>query len=255
MPTSFSYSSAIFHVWQKISHLYASDYWQCFYFQLVAFFALATSAYAGYAPLAPAPLAYAAAPAPLAYAAPAPLAYASPAAFAYRAAAPAPFAYSAAAPAPFAYRAAAPVAYAAPAVAKLAAPAPIAYAAPAFAKVAAPVAYAAPVAKAVAAEEYDPNPQYSYGYDVQDSLTGDSKSQVESRSGDVVQGSYSLTEPDGTRRTVDYVADPVNGFNAVVRKEPLAVAAAPLAAAPVAYAAPVAKVAAAPVAYSSKIVL
>lgn len=61
--------------------------------------------------------------------------------------------------------------------------------------------------------------------------------QVESRSGDVVQGSYSLTEPDGTRRTVDYVADPVNGFNAVVRKEPLAVAAAPAA-----YAAPVAKI-------------
>lgn len=81
--------------------------------------------------------------------------------------------------------------------------------------------------------------------------------QVESRSGDVVQGSYSLTEPDGTRRTVDYVADPVNGFNAVVRKEPLAykaVAAAPLAAAPLA-AAPVAKFAAAPVAYSKTLVL
>lgn len=54
---------------------------------------------------------------------------------------------------------------------------------------------------------------------------------MESRSGDVVQGSYSLTDPDGTRRTVDYTADPVNGFNAVVRKEPLVakVAAAPVA--------------------------
>lgn len=50
------------------------------------------------------------------------------------------------------------------------------------------VAVAAPLAKAVVAEEYDPNPQYSFGYDVQDGLTGDSKSQVESRSGDVVQG-------------------------------------------------------------------
>lgn len=56
----------------------------------------------------------------------------------------------------------------------------------------------------------------------QDALTGDSKSQQETRSGDVVQGSYSLVEPDGTRRIVEYVADPVQGFNAVVHKEPLA---------------------------------
>lgn len=60
-----------------------------------------------------------------------------------------------------------------------------AYAAVPIAKVATPVAVAA---KTVVAEEYDPNPQYSFGYDVQDDLTGDSKSQVESRSGDVVQG-------------------------------------------------------------------
>lgn len=121
--------------------------------------------------------------------------------------------------------------------------APVSYAAP-IAKVAAPVAYAAPVAKAVvAADDYDPNPQYSYAYDIQDGITGDSKNQQESRSGDVVQGSYSLTDPDGTRRTVEYTADPVNGFNAVVHKEPLVakVAAAPAYAA---YAAPVAKVAA-----------
>lgn len=139
-----------------------------------------------------------------------------------------------------------PVTYAAPAVAKVAYSAPVAYAAPAIAKVAAPVAYAAPVAKAVLpAEDYDPNPQYSYAYDIQDGLTGDSKNQQESRNGDVVQGSYSLTDPDGTRRTVEYVADPVNGFNAVVHREPLVAKAAP-----VAYAAPVAKVAA-PVAYAA----
>lgn len=89
------------------------------------------------------------------------------------------------------------------------APGPLAYAAPAVAKVA-----VAP------ADEYDPNPQYSYAYDIQDALTGDSKSQSESRSGDVVQGQYSLIEPDGTRRIVDYTADPVNGFNAVVQREP-----------------------------------
>ncbi|XP_050680991.1 larval cuticle protein A2B-like [Leptidea sinapis] len=92
------------------------------------------------------------------------------------------------------------------------------------------VAVAAPVvaAPAVAArlEEFDPLPQYKFGYNVADSLTGDYKSQHEQRNGDFVQGSYSLVEPDGTQRIVDYSADSVNGFNAVVRKEPL-VAAAP----------------------------
>ncbi|CAK9796402.1 Cuticle protein [Anthophora quadrimaculata] len=96
----------------------------------------------------------------------------------------------------------------------------------------------APVAKAVVTktvdDEYDPHPQYSYAYDVHDSLTGDAKSQQETRDGDVVQGSYSLLEADGTKRTVDYTADPVNGFNAVVRKEPAAIAVKAVAAAPVA---------------------
>lgn len=88
--------------------------------------------------------------------------------------------------------------------------------------VAHPVSYAqVPVARTVVDAEYDPNPQYSYAYDVQDPITGDSKSQVESRSGDVVHGQYSLNDPDGTRRTVDYTADPINGFNAVVKKSPL----------------------------------
>lgn len=31
-------------------------------------------------------------------------------------------------------------------------------------------------------------------------------------------GQYSLVEPDGSVRTVDYTADPVHGFNAVVSK-------------------------------------
>jgi hypothetical protein len=82
-----------------------------------------------------------------------------------------------------------------------------------------------------------------YGYDVQDGLTGDSKSQIESRSGDVVQGSYSLVDPDGTRRTVEYTADPINGFNAVVHREPLVAKAVVAAHAPVVHAAPVAKIA------------
>ncbi|XP_069694767.1 cuticle protein-like [Periplaneta americana] len=100
------------------------------------------------------------------------------------------------------------------------------------------------VAPAVRVEPYDPNPQYSYAYSIHDALTGDSKGQQETRSGDVVQGSYSLVEPDGTIRTVEYFADPVNGFNAVVHREP-AVFAAPVArvAAPLGVTSPVAKVA------------
>ena len=130
-----------------------------------------------------------------------------------------------------------PLAYGAPALAA----APFAYAAPAVAKVAAPVAVDT---------DYDPHPQYSYAYDIQDALTGDSKSQHESRDGDVFQGSYSLVEPDGTVRTVDYTADPVNGFNAVVHKTPLAAPVAKVAA-PIAYAAPAIAKVAAPVAYAA----
>lgn len=100
----------------------------------------------------------------------------------------------------------------------------------------APVAVAAPAVVAKLSDAtFDPNPQYSFAYDVQDALTGDSKSQVESRSGNIVQGQYSLVDPDGTRRIVDYTADPINGFNAVVSKYPLGAVvakAAPLVAAP-----------------------
>ncbi|XP_050086186.1 larval cuticle protein A3A-like [Anopheles aquasalis] len=127
-------------------------------------------------------------------------------------------------------------------------PAPLgAYHAPlGVAKVAAPLAYPAVAKVAKIADDYDPNPQYSYSYHIADAVTGDNKEQQESRSGDVVTGSYALVEPDGTRRVVEYTADPVNGFNAVVHREPLAVkAVAPIAkyAAPLAYPA-VAKVAA-----------
>ncbi|KNC32079.1 hypothetical protein FF38_02271 [Lucilia cuprina] len=97
----------------------------------------------------------------------------------------------------------------------------------------APVAYA-PAPKPAAPEPYDPAPKYSFGYDIQDGYTGDSKSQHETRHGDVVKGSYSVVDPDGTKRTVDYTADPHNGFNAVVRKEPLAYKAhAPVSVVPV----------------------
>ncbi|XP_071448728.1 cuticle protein 7-like [Hetaerina americana] len=74
--------------------------------------------------------------------------------------------------------------------------------------------YGAPLAGAYA--DYDPNPQYTFSYSVADAYTGDTKDQQETRNGDVVHGSYSLVEPDGNRRTVEYTADPVAGFNAVV---------------------------------------
>jgi len=85
----------------------------------------------------------------------------------------------------------------------------------------APQVYHAPqVVKTVAPEPFDPHPQYNFGYSVSDALTGDQKHQHESRDGDVVQGEYSLVEPDGSVRTVTYTADAVNGFNAVVNRTP-----------------------------------
>ncbi|XP_075970784.1 uncharacterized protein LOC142973112 isoform X2 [Anticarsia gemmatalis] len=70
---------------------------------------------------------------------------------------------------------------------------------------------------AAAAHAYD-TPKYAFNYGVADHTTGDVKSQHETRDGDVVKGQYSLVEPDGSIRTVDYTADPVHGFNAVVSK-------------------------------------
>ncbi|XP_046393322.1 cuticle protein 19-like [Ischnura elegans] len=93
---------------------------------------------------------------------------------------------------------------------------------------AAPFAYhPAPVVKA-AAVDYYARPHYNYDYGVNDPHTGDRKSAWESRDGDVVKGQYSLVEPDGSVRTVDYHADPHNGFNAVVHKSGPTVHAAPV---------------------------
>ena len=83
----------------------------------------------------------------------------------------------------------------------------------------------------------------SFAYDVADPNTGDYKSQVETRVGGNVVGQYSLLDADGTKRTVDYAADDVNGFNAVVRKD-AAFIAAPVVTAPAVVAASPAVVAA-----------
>lgn len=65
----------------------------------------------------------------------------------------------------------------------------------------APLAVAQPTVLTKAhVEEYDPNPQYNFNYAVHDELTGDSKAQHETRSGDVVEGSYSLIDADGYKR-------------------------------------------------------
>ncbi|EFA03722.1 cuticle protein 7 [Tribolium castaneum] len=71
-------------------------------------------------------------------------------------------------------------------------------------------------------------PKYQYSYGVHDPHTGDHKAQEEIREGDVVKGSYSLAEPDGTIRVVKYTADDLNGFNAVVSKEGHAVHPVPV---------------------------
>ncbi|KAJ3653418.1 hypothetical protein Zmor_012671 [Zophobas morio] len=66
--------------------------------------------------------------------------------------------------------------------------------------------------------EYYDSPKYEFKYGVEDAHTGDKKTQYEVREGDVVKGQYSLVEPDGSVRTVEYTADPHNGFSAVVHK-------------------------------------
>ncbi|XP_025416730.1 cuticle protein 7-like [Sipha flava] len=96
--------------------------------------------------------------------------------------------------------------YSAPAY-KPAYPAP-AYPAPAYA---APKAYAPEPA-------YPPTP-YNFEYSVNDPHTYDVKSQQEYSDGNgYVKGSYSLVEPDGSTRVVEYTADDYNGFNAEVKK-------------------------------------
>ncbi|CAG9838986.1 unnamed protein product [Diabrotica balteata] len=84
--------------------------------------------------------------------------------------------------------------------------------------------------------DYYAHPKYSYNYGVADGLTGDQKSQSEIRDGGVVKGSYSVVEPDGSVRVVDYSADDVNGFNAVVKKIGPSLHAAPAPVVPVPHA-------------------
>ncbi|GBP63185.1 Cuticle protein 19 [Eumeta japonica] len=122
----------------------------------------------------------------------------------------------------------APVQYVAPAPAAAHGAVSVQYTAPALAQVAlhaaAPVAVsAAPLASRQLVtknehtefiENYDAHPRYAYEYRVHDPHTGDIKQQHEERDGEVVKGQYSLVEPDGSVRTVDYTADWETGFHA-----------------------------------------
>ncbi|XP_025830228.1 histidine-rich glycoprotein-like [Agrilus planipennis] len=64
-------------------------------------------------------------------------------------------------------------------------------------------------------------PHYEFGYTVHDPKTHDVKSQKEERYKDHVKGEYTLVEPDGHKRIVEYTADKHSGFNAHIRREPI----------------------------------
>ncbi|XP_041976799.1 cuticle protein 8-like [Aricia agestis] len=68
--------------------------------------------------------------------------------------------------------------------------------------------------------DYVAKPDYHYAYGVQDPHSGNQQNHKEERDGDVVRGEYSLVEPDGSLRVVKYTADPKNGFQATVHKQP-----------------------------------
>ncbi|XP_055529732.1 larval cuticle protein A2B-like [Wyeomyia smithii] len=72
--------------------------------------------------------------------------------------------------------------------------------------------------------DYFAHAKYKFDYGVQDPHTGDHKTHWEERDGDVVRGAYTIFDSDGSTRIVEYTADPLHGFNAVVKKiqhEPL----------------------------------
>ncbi|XP_063922675.1 pupal cuticle protein Edg-84A-like [Zophobas morio] len=82
-------------------------------------------------------------------------------------------------------------------------------------------AYGRPQHSYAPAHEYgSKSPGYSFSYGVKDLHTGDVKHQWEKKDGDTVRGHYSVLEPDGSVRTVDYTVDGKNGFNAVVNRVP-----------------------------------
>lgn len=83
------------------------------------------------------------------------------------------------------------------------------------------ILYIAPVVRGIIVTDPPPTGnEYNFSYNIRDSSTGDFKSQHEVRRGDIVTGAYSVLDPDGTTRTVEYTADPRHGFKAVVTQDP-----------------------------------
>jgi hypothetical protein len=61
--------------------------------------------------------------------------------------------------------------------------------------------------------------QYHYRYAVDDPLSGVINDRWEHRHGEYVKGAYSVLDPDGRVRTVDYEVDGTKGFHAVIRTQ------------------------------------
>ncbi|CAL8112489.1 unnamed protein product [Orchesella dallaii] len=78
------------------------------------------------------------------------------------------------------------------------------------------VAVAASASAVGIAHDVHAYPAYKYSYGVADKHTGDQKSASEVRDGGVTKGSYSLVQPDGVIRTVNYISTPHGGFQAQV---------------------------------------
>ncbi|KAL1139090.1 hypothetical protein AAG570_009151, partial [Ranatra chinensis] len=69
-------------------------------------------------------------------------------------------------------------------------------------------------------EDYDPNPQYQFAFDIKDDEFTNYQQRKEQREGDKISGSYSVVDADGYIRTVTYTADPLEGFKADVVRQP-----------------------------------
>lgn len=61
---------------------------------------------------------------------------------------------------------------------------------------------------------------YDFKYEVHDEKTGDIKRLSEVATHGVVKGQYSLIDSDGFKRIVEYTADNIHGFQAIVKREP-----------------------------------
>merc|ERR1712025_1137883 len=201
------------------------------------------------APIAPLPFSTASAPLPFA-AAPAPIPFAAAPAPIPFAAAPAPFPL-AAAPTTLSFAAApvptpinpvpAPIQFAAAPIPVAQAPGPAAPLPIPFAPAAAPLAVAphsAPSSQFHAQDEFG---QFSFGYENINSRKTETKDAF-----GVTRGSYQYVDANGILQTVNYVADPVNGFRVAGTNIPVA-PGAPNAALPVAPGVPVVEPLEAPV--------